>query len=911
MDLNNKRLLSYFLKKHYPSKESPLYIGRKKPDDNINRPLLIDFSPDTSVSRDQAILWIENRCVLICDKYSAHGTFINDRKLNKNEIIKLQNNDIIRFSKYVYVISIHPDDIIQAENHASSPQTKAVNLTEVVCKHRPTQYRPLHIGRRDGHDDERFPILDLTPNRHVSRKHAIVWLEANGKVFIKDTKSANGTLVNDEDIRYESKRELKPKDIVKIGGVVMLLDNLPDEVFPNEVVVEKRRNTLLQLDEVEKTDKKLVFIENAEQSGTKKLLLRWKEKYRLHKTSLRIENGDFVVIMGPSGCGKSTVLKIMCGEISSTRGAIVYFKDGEPIHIEGYANNGESNWSLIKDRIGYVPQYDVLHNELTVEEELRYAARLRLSKKNNHNRQETITNKHREDRIDEVLSQLNLNQPEIRQRPIKSLSGGQRKRVSIAIEMLGRPELLFLDEPTSPLDPGSVDDLLEILRQMNSDGTTIVMVSHKEQDLNASDAVKVLFLGNGGYQVYYDSNGHKLYDKFEVNNPKDIYKIISEKDEAQKISLHYFKNKKTTGLVKPYKMIPRAGAIRQSSLGQFYTLLHRLFKERLKKTGSFIGQNVGIPLLMAGLVAAINDCVSVPFLFWATIIAVFLGITGHMSAIVGEKDIYEREKLSVINNFPYLMSKFVYAVCVSLIQSLVVVSVFWLRFNVFENDIPIFNMHQFLFMYWYIIVSASIIGLLVSSVVKSQRAAWMILPFLLILQIVGSGVIEPIENKGMEILSYATASRWGTESFARIQNDPGKEILYLDTTRYFNKTSTDDLNNDAIKKIRLRFVDTLYVSDVRMTKDQVAGIDTVFKTVYQNVSRQDTLFKISHDQPQPVFTFEREKKQISVWDTLSFVNNPNLWNLFDSFRLNLLALSLLNFLLLIISWFSLEVKRRS
>ena len=138
--------------------------------------------------------------------------------------------------------------------------------------------------------------------------------------------------------------------------------------------------------------------------------------------------------MGPSGCGKSTLLRALNGDFPATEGK-VYIHD-----MELYGN-----YDYLKRLIGYVPQDDIVHKELSVENSLYYAAKLRLS-----------SDVSKEDiwfKINEVLTNLNINDSEIRKRKVKDLSGGQRKRVSIAVELLTDPSILFLDEPTSPLDP--------------------------------------------------------------------------------------------------------------------------------------------------------------------------------------------------------------------------------------------------------------------------------------------------------------------------------------------------------------------------------------------------------------------------------------------------------------------------
>ena len=178
------------------------------------------------------------------------------------------------------------------------------------------------------------------------------------------------------------------------------------------------------------------------------------------------------------------------------------------------------NFGLIKKKIGYVPQDDIVHRELTVYKTLFYAAKLRLP--------DDTTNEEINERIDKVISDLNLDQDkekDIRTIKVGSLSGGQRKRVSIAVELLTEPTILFLDEPTSPLDPETIEGFLTSLKELAHNGTTIVMVTHKPEDLSYVD--EVIFLGVQGHLVFKGS-ADLLTAHFEVGNIVEVYSKMSD-----------------------------------------------------------------------------------------------------------------------------------------------------------------------------------------------------------------------------------------------------------------------------------------------------------------------------------------------------------------------------------------------
>jgi ABC-type multidrug transport system ATPase subunit len=177
--------------------------------------------------------------------------------------------------------------------------------------------------------------------------------------------------------------------------------------------------------------------------------------------------------MGPSGCGKTTLLKVLNGETPSTEGRVL---------ISGL--DLDENYDYVKTLIGYVPQDDIIHRELTVDQTLYYAARLRMGQVD----PELMANK-----IEQVLSALKI--VDHRSKPVSKISGGQRKRVSIAVEILTDPLILFLDEPTSPLDPQTIEEFLSILKDLSLNGTTVVMVTHKPEDLLYMDSV--IFMAEG------------------------------------------------------------------------------------------------------------------------------------------------------------------------------------------------------------------------------------------------------------------------------------------------------------------------------------------------------------------------------------------------------------------------------
>jgi ABC-type multidrug transport system ATPase subunit len=240
-------------------------------------------------------------------------------------------------------------------------------------------------------------------------------------------------------------------------------------------------------------------------------------KVGLHGCSFEIESNTLTAILGPSGCGKSTLLKTLLGDIPKTSGRI---------HIQGIELN-DDNFDLIKTHIGYVPQDDIIHKDLTVEQCLTFSAHLRLS---------DYSYEVQKKRVLEVLNELGI--VKLKDQLISEISGGQRKRVAIGVEILTKPRILFLDEPTSPLDPQTIEEFLKILKNLCLNGTTVVMVTHKPEDLEYMD--KCLFMGVGGF-LTFKGKPTELKSYF---NKENIVEIYADMDQPKSIA--YFSNRYMT-----------------------------------------------------------------------------------------------------------------------------------------------------------------------------------------------------------------------------------------------------------------------------------------------------------------------------------------------------------------------------
>ncbi len=329
----------------------------------------------------------------------------------------------------------------------------------------------------------RFPNNMVVLNHPlVSGYHARLERVRSGGYRIVDVGSTNHVFVNAQQVRA---KELNPEDVIRIGPFSL--------VYTGKQLIQQDESYSIRVDAV-----------RLKTSGRRFHVL-------LHDISLDIPARSFVAIVGSSGAGKSTLLNALSGLQPAGRGRVLY--------------NGQDyyrNLASFNTQIGYVPQDDIIHPDLTVAQALYYTAKMRLPK--------DFTRSQIRDRIDEVLDEV-----EIRHRRgylVKHLSGGERKRVSIALELLANPSIFFLDEPTSGLDPGLDRRMMQLLRKLADKGHTIVLVTHATNDITFCDYV--CFLAQGGRLAFYGPPTEAL-TYFGTRDFAEIYNALEPTPDDKKI----------------------------------------------------------------------------------------------------------------------------------------------------------------------------------------------------------------------------------------------------------------------------------------------------------------------------------------------------------------------------------------
>lgn len=233
----------------------------------------------------------------------------------------------------------------------------------------------------------------------------------------------------------------------------------------------------------------------------------WNKKILGGNLNFSIFSGEFVGLLGPSGSGKSTLLKSCCGLIKPSSGQIL-------MNGENFYEN-PSKW---RNKIGYVPQDDIIHQELSVEKAIFYSAKLRLPSDLSLDRKKALTSK--------VISEVGLS--ERASLKIKKLSGGQRKRASIAVELLNNPEILFLDEPTSGQDPQLEEALMKLFKQMSQKGTSVIVTTHAMASIEMLDLVLLVQEG----RLVYFGPPQELLNFFDSRSYEGVFKnLVKDKPE--------------------------------------------------------------------------------------------------------------------------------------------------------------------------------------------------------------------------------------------------------------------------------------------------------------------------------------------------------------------------------------------
>ncbi|MFZ3495674.1 FHA domain-containing protein [Streptomyces sp. 5.8] len=592
----------------------------------------------------------------------------------------------------------------------------------------PTSVRPLadraavRIGRAPDND---LVINDLV----VSRHHAELRARPDGRYEIADLGSHNGTYLNGA--RLAGAAAIGEGDIVGIGHSAFCLvgDQLQEYVDTGEVSLDVQDLGV------------------AVDHGRKTLL---------DHVSFPVGATSLLAVVGPSGAGKSTLLGALTGLRPADHGTVLY--DGRDLYRD---------YAELRSRIGLVPQDDILHAQLTVRRALVYAAELRFP--------QDTAKAEREARVDEVIGELGLQQRA--DQPIHSLSGGQRKRVSVALELLTKPSLLFLDEPTSGLDPGMDRSVMNMLRGLADDGRTVIVVTHSVLNLSVCD--RLLVLAPGGRIAYYGPPDEALgFFGFEQwPEAFEAFENERERDWAgeHRASPLYGRYVDVAGRVPTAGAGDRAAGVapkpppKAQSWGSQLSTLIRRYAAVLSADRTFLIIMVALPFVMGAMARALAGSeltaeTALNALFILCVGGVLTGAANAVRELVKERVIYQRERAVGLSRSAYLMSKVVVLGAITVAQAVVLtlVGLAGVKTNApGGKGLFLPPLIEITFVVALLSVTAMVLGLLISALVSKEEVTMPLLVLLTIVQVVFCGSLLKLTGVPViEQFAWFVPARW-------------------------------------------------------------------------------------------------------------------------------------------------------
>jgi len=576
----------------------------------------------------------------------------------------------------------------------------------------------------------------------ASRVHATLTPSPAG-LEILDNRSSNGTFVNGQRIE---RTVLHDDDVVTIGNTDLVVAD--GTLVPRPLAPQLRGLQVYGLG------------------------LAIESQSLISDVSFTARPGSLTAVIGPSGAGKSTLSKLAGGAIAPTAGLVAF--DGHDVHAE---------YASMRSRIGMVPQDDVVHRQLSVDQALRYAAELRLPPDTSGADRQRV--------VDKVLDELELTDHKTKR--IDKLSGGQRKRVSVAMELLTGPSLLILDEPTSGLDPALDRQVMTMLRQLADAGRVVLVVTHSLTYLNMCD--QVLLLAPGGKTAFAGPPDH-IESAMGTADWADIFSRIStDPDGAHR-----------DYLAQHPAAAPAAPALEQSPLGsppstsltrQLLTVSRRQMRLIVADRGYFIFLAL-LPFVLgvlslvvpgtAGLGRAAVNTPSEPMqiLVLLNIAAVFLGTALTIRDLIGERAIFQREQAVGLSASAYLAAKILVYSTAAAIQTAIVTAIVVIGKRPPDYGGALLGdgttravIELYLALAATAIVSA-IVGLALSSLARSTEQVLPMLVGVVMMSMVFAGGLVPVTGRaGLDQVSWLVPARWGyaaTAATVDLRNAAGRAL---------------------------------------------------------------------------------------------------------------------------------------
>lgn len=713
------------------------------------------------------------------DLDSTNGTTVNGTKVQS---AALRDGDILRIGD-VQGNSVGLTFRTSEASEASLPVGSTIRMGAELAD-KPT----LTVGR-DPHSD--IPLTAPT----VSWHHAQIARMGQGHI-VTDLRSVNGTFVNGQ--RIEGAHTLRQGDVVQIGPFKLVYEASGFQQYTAESGV--RLDGVHLVREVGKPGK------------TKRIL---------NDINISVYPREFISLVGTSGAGKSTLMMALNGFTRADGQVLV---NGDDLY---------RHFDLYRTMVGYVPQDDIIHRDLTVGNALRYAAKLRLPP--------DTSASEIEQRVDDVLQQVEMIGQ--KEQVVASLSGGQRKRVSIAAELLAEPNLFFLDEPTSGLDPGLEKKMMHTLRRLADGGRTIVLVTHATGNIVQCD--HVCFLSQG--RMIYFGPPEEALDYFGVQSGDfaDIYAQLDDPDPAVarqkaadgeaefKRSAHYRRYVAERQQAIPHVQQKAATETQSrqrpkvSGLRQFGVLTRRyldlVLRDKLLLTVLMVVMPIigALVLLVSDSNWLVGDTVaeierqlsadlaagessstytvvadSQILLFIMSLASVLLGLFASVYEIVKERSVYQRERMVTLRIVPYISSKVVVLSLFALLQCFFLMFVIGFRVDYPQDGILLPAPLELYVTLVLGTMAAILMGLLISAIVPNANTVIYIVFLVLFFQMIFAGVLFDLPGFAQPF-SNLTLTRWSMEALGSASNI--EWLNDLTQTRFLPDPVTETVSMDVEK----------------------------------------------------------------------------------------------------------------
>jgi ABC transport system ATP-binding/permease protein len=721
------------------------HIGR---DDRAEIPLA-----DARVSWDHAVIRAEGPVWVLEDQGSRNGTFLGSERITRLEITSPyvvhfghpEDGPVLRFE--LTAPEQRPPAPAPVPGFDSQPMDTTFMpgvLREPTSKIR-IQSKVLKIGRRPDND---IVVSDLG----VSKQHAELRTSPTGRFQIIDLGSHNGTFVNGTRV---NQAELKDGDIIAIGHATFRLTG-------GELVeyLDDGRATF------EAHELQVVVHDGG------------KDKVLLDGITFPLAERSMMAVIGPAGAGKSTLLNALTGKRPATTGSVFY--DFRDLY---------ENYDELRQRIGLVPQESVTHDQLTAKTALGYQAELRFPP--------DAGEAERNQRVGEVLDELSMTRHADTR--IDRLSGGQKKRVNIGMELLTRPSLLFLDEPTSPLDPHLKRDMFTQMRKMADKtadkGQSVIVITHDVESKLIDQCDRLIVLQPGGKMAYFGppSDGLRYFGREDWADVFQAFADEPERDFAAEFraSPEFVKYVATPISVRQRRLDAgrpegeeAARPKQRSSLSQVFTMARR-YRRVMQADRVFIATTILMPILLGALVRAtpnhfglINstpvgglNVSAIQMIMILVMSSVLAGTALSIREFIKERDIYERERMAGLSASAYLFSKVIVLSIISVMQSALVTLVGLAGVKMPSSGvvIPGTAIIEIFVALAVLSVVSMLIGLAISTLVTKGDQTMPILVGVTMVQVALSGGLFPLTGTLGDVAMIAPA-RWGLGAVASTVN---------------------------------------------------------------------------------------------------------------------------------------------